>query len=182
MSLAIAPDEPRTATTLAAPACLYCGSTDLAPMYSGVRDRLGYVPGERTFCRCRSCRSAVLDPLPKTEDLPAFFDIHPLHKLYGGENALQLSEYRSAITAAGFNIRSILSPLESPINYAPQTLLSLQGEVAKRLTRHLPYGLGSSLAKALLETPLIWAIARRVLTVADRRPGRLYSFVCTRPS
>ena len=120
--------------------------------------------------------------ISRPEDLPAFFDIHPLHKLYGGENALQLSEYRTAITAAGFNIRSILSPLESPINYAPQTLLSLQGEVAKRLTRHLPYGLGSNLAKALLETPLIWAIARRVLTVADRRPGRLYSFVCTRPS
>lgn len=73
MSLAIAPDEPRTATTLAAPACLYCGSTDLAPMYSGVRDRLGYVPGERTFRRCRQCRSAVLDPLPKTADLPGFY-------------------------------------------------------------------------------------------------------------
>ena len=54
-------------------ACLYCASTDLAPLHSGVRDRLGFVPGERTFRKCRQCGSAVLDPLPKTEDLPGFY-------------------------------------------------------------------------------------------------------------
>jgi SAM-dependent methyltransferase len=54
-------------------ACLYCASTDLAPLYSGIRDRLGFVPGERTFLRCQSCGSAVLDPLPKSEALPGFY-------------------------------------------------------------------------------------------------------------
>ena len=118
--------------------------------------------------------------ISRPEDLPAFFDIHPLHKFYGGENAFMLREYRKAISDAGFDIQSVLSPLESPINYAPQTLRSLQGEVAKRLTRRLPFGFG--LAEALFAIPSVWAVARRLLTAVDRRPGRLYSFVCRRPA
>jgi SAM-dependent methyltransferase len=55
------------------PGCLYCGGRDLDPLYSGVRDRLGHVPGERTFRRCRTCGSAVLDPLPRTDELAAFY-------------------------------------------------------------------------------------------------------------
>ncbi|HXD87485.1 MAG TPA: class I SAM-dependent methyltransferase [Urbifossiella sp.] len=61
---------PATASTAA---CLYCRSTDLAPFHTGVSDRLGFVPGHRTFLRCRSCGSAVLDPLPHTDDLPGFY-------------------------------------------------------------------------------------------------------------
>jgi SAM-dependent methyltransferase len=53
--------------------CLYCDSANLEPLYTGVRDRLGFVPGERTFLRCLECGSAVLDPLPRTEDLPGFY-------------------------------------------------------------------------------------------------------------
>lgn len=53
--------------------CLYCGSRDLEPLYTGVHDRLGFVSGERTFRRCRQCGSAVLAPLPRTADLPAFY-------------------------------------------------------------------------------------------------------------
>jgi SAM-dependent methyltransferase len=59
--------------TASAAACLYCGSTDLAPLYSGISDRLGYVAGERVFRRCRQCGSAVLDPLPRTDELPGFY-------------------------------------------------------------------------------------------------------------
>lgn len=54
-------------------ACLYCGSAALAPLHAGVRDRLGYVPGERTFWTCNDCGSAVLVPLPTTAELPAFY-------------------------------------------------------------------------------------------------------------
>lgn len=53
--------------------CLYCGSRRLGPLYAGVRDRLGFVPGERVFWRCGDCGSAVLVPLPATADLPAFY-------------------------------------------------------------------------------------------------------------
>jgi SAM-dependent methyltransferase len=59
--------------TTATAHCLYCDSANLEPLYSGVRDRLGFVPGERTFLRCRDCGSAVLDPLPGVDDLPGFY-------------------------------------------------------------------------------------------------------------
>ncbi len=53
--------------------CLYCCSHDLQPLYVGVQDRLGYVPGARTFWQCGECGSAVLVPLPTTAELPAFY-------------------------------------------------------------------------------------------------------------
>lgn len=59
--------------TAATAHCLYCDSANLEPLYSGVRDRLGFVPGERTFLRCRECGSAVLDPLPAAAELPRFY-------------------------------------------------------------------------------------------------------------
>lgn len=56
-----------------APACLYCGSNDFAPLYSGIRDRLGHVAGEWSFVRCGECESAQLRPFPLTEELAAFY-------------------------------------------------------------------------------------------------------------
>lgn len=53
--------------------CLYCGSSRLNRCYSGVRDRLGFVPGERAWLSCEDCGSAVLSPLPDPEELGAFY-------------------------------------------------------------------------------------------------------------
>jgi SAM-dependent methyltransferase len=53
--------------------CLYCTSSRLVPLYAGVRDRLGYVPGTRAFARCTDCGSAVLTPLPRAEELADFY-------------------------------------------------------------------------------------------------------------
>jgi len=53
--------------------CLYCSGHDLRPAYTGVRDRLGFVPGEREFWKCRGCGSLVLVPLPRSQDLAAFY-------------------------------------------------------------------------------------------------------------
>src|SRR5258708_10047846 len=90
MSSAIAEaphDEPATAR---AAECLYCASTELVPMYTGVRDRLGHVAGERTFRRCKQCGAAVLDPLPKTEDLPGFYPpVYSFTLELGGPSRLQ---------------------------------------------------------------------------------------------
>jgi SAM-dependent methyltransferase len=112
-------------------------------------------------------------------DLPAFFAIHPLHRLYGGENAFLLDEYRSAIERAGFTRLEVLAPLRSPINYAPHDQASLQGELAQRVGRRLP-GAGAVL-RAGLRLPGAWPLARALLERVDHRPGRLYSFIAVRP-
>jgi SAM-dependent methyltransferase len=117
--------------------------------------------------------------ISRQEDLPAFLDLHPLHKLYGGENAFLLAQYESAILGAGFQLERVLSPLESAINFAPYTLDSLQLELASRVTRGLP-GL-RHLVHGMLALPPVWELAKGVLARFDHRPGRLYSFIAQRP-
>ncbi len=117
--------------------------------------------------------------ISQASDLPAFLDIHPLHNLYGGENAFLLAQYESAIRSAGLQLDRVLAPLESAINYAPYTGAGLKAELATRLTWGLP-GL-KQVAQAVLGVPGIWALARRILERLDHRPGRLYSFVARRP-
>ena len=52
-------------------------------------------------------------------DLPAFFNIHPLHRLYGGENAFREAQYLSAMKEAGFEVKKVFRSFDSVINYAP---------------------------------------------------------------
>ncbi len=109
--------------------------------------------------------------------LQTFLDNHALHKLYGGENAFMLSQYRSALESAGFIISATFGPLESVINYAPFTEASLCAEITRRAS-DVPGG--GMLARLLLAKP--WrAGALRALSRLDRRAGRLHTFVCTRP-
>jgi len=117
--------------------------------------------------------------ISRPQDLPAFLDLHPLHKLYGGENAFLLPQYKAAIRAAGFRLDTVLAPLESAINYAPYTEVSLRAELATRISYGLPGA--KQFVAGLLGVPPLWAVARRLLERVDRRPGRLYSFVAQRP-
>jgi SAM-dependent methyltransferase len=54
-------------------ACTYCGHAEFAPLYRGLRDRLGYVSGDWSYVACEACGSAMLRPFPRTEELPAFY-------------------------------------------------------------------------------------------------------------
>ena len=117
--------------------------------------------------------------ISRPEDLPAFLDLHPLHKLYGGENAFLLQHYVAAIRAAGFRLQKVLTPFESAINFSPHTETSLRAELAKRMTRRFPGA--RRLVAGFLDLPPLWAVARRVLGRVDHRPGRLYSFIAQRP-
>lgn len=115
--------------------------------------------------------------ISRRTDLPLFLSRHPLHHLYGGENAFLLSEYTDALSQAGFQIESVLSPLRSAINYAPYSEETLKGAMADRV--------GGTIAmrravRGALALPGLWPIARKALSWIDHRPGRLYSFVCTR--
>jgi SAM-dependent methyltransferase len=116
--------------------------------------------------------------LSRKEDLPAFLRDHPLHWLYGGECAYLLGDYRDAIRGAGLVIDRELRPLESVINYAPMTLATLREELQARLGR-IPLG---SMGARLLEHDGVYGAVRWLAALADRRPGRLYTFACRRPA
>jgi ubiquinone/menaquinone biosynthesis C-methylase UbiE len=109
-------------------------------------------------------------------DLPAFYNIHPLHKLYGGENAFLLSDYKEAILEAGFTNLQTISPWQSIMNFAPHTPATLQHAVAGKLGGIAP------LVRCLFNLPGVWPVMCALLAVTDRRPGRLYSFVASKPT
>jgi SAM-dependent methyltransferase len=115
--------------------------------------------------------------ISRKKDLPVFLSRHPLHRLYGGESAFLLSEYTDAMAQAGFVTESVLSPLSSVINYAPYTEESLKDVIADRFGVLAMRGV----LRSALGLPGLWSLARKTLSWVDHRPGRLYSFVCTRP-
>lgn len=113
------------------------------------------------------------------EDLDTFLNGHFLHHLYGGENAFLLGDYEAALREAGFRIDRVIAPLESALNFAPHTLKTLQEEIAAKVTQNLP--VLRDLVRFGLVLPGVWSIAAPLLKRIDHRPGRLYSFVATRP-
>jgi len=108
-------------------------------------------PGGRLI----AIREHVID---RADDLPAFLESHPLHYLYGGENAFTLVQYREALEAAGLQVKQTLAPFDSPINWTPRS-------------RFLSW---------LMAREPIWSVASAALNRVDHRPGRLYSFVAER--
>lgn len=108
--------------------------------------------------------------------LDRFLERHPLHSLYGGENAFMLKEYLMALKSAGFRVDLVLGPLESPINYAPLTKGELIEKI-KAVSGRVP--LGSHIAGTVLSSPLAEA-AFALLSKLDQRPGRLFSFKATK--
>jgi SAM-dependent methyltransferase len=100
--------------------------------------------------------------ISKRGDLDSFLKSHPLHKLYGGENAYLLDEYLSAINQAGIRLTHILNPFQSDINLFPETIDSLKVMIAKKMkfpfARLIPYSL--------------IGLAGGIYNV----PGRLYTF------
>lgn len=116
--------------------------------------------------------------ISRPEDLPAFLEAHPLHRLYGGEHAYMLAEYIGALSDAGLSIDTVLGPLRSPINLAPQSKQSVQVEIARRLAP------GNATLRGLiakvLAIPGLWPLLLPLLERIDHRPGRHYSFVAHR--
>ena len=105
--------------------------------------------------------------------LPKFLAKHPLHELYGGENAFQLKEYETCLKTAGFIICSVLGPWDSVINFTPFTRHKLRELFLSRFGHW--HGAAWFARKAFSEVG--FKAVRRILTVLDHRPGRLYTFV-----
>jgi SAM-dependent methyltransferase len=96
-------------------------------------------------------------------DLVKFQNSHPLHRLYGGERAYQLSEYKQAICAAGIDLKQVLNPFASDINLYPETSTQLKQRIAKKLK--------------LIPVKLLPDFLVKLLGNLDNAPGRLYSFI-----
>lgn len=114
--------------------------------------------------------------ISNSAQLPAFLENHPLHSLYGGENAFTLAQYREALQRAGFRLLRVLTPWSSPINYAPLTRKTLANELAARVGNSKMAKMGAQAATS----PFLFPLTSRLLSLIDRRPGRLYSFLVIR--
>lgn len=106
--------------------------------------------------------------ITRKEDLPRFLASHPLHELYGGENAYLLDEYRQAIFGSGMILDKVLGPLESDINLCPEVRKDLKCRLEKKIHFSLP-----EVCFARVVIPL--------LQLRDNYPGRIYSFLGHKP-
>jgi 2-polyprenyl-3-methyl-5-hydroxy-6-metoxy-1,4-benzoquinol methylase len=112
--------------------------------------------------------------ISKDSDLPEFFERHPLHSLYGGEYAYQLKQYQQALVLAGFRISTVLGPFDSVINYAPYTRESLRQAIQSKLKAIPVVGLLTN----VLNNETVFSGCLKAANKIDKRPGRLYSFIC----
>lgn len=117
--------------------------------------------------------------ITRAQDLPAFLDDHPLHRLYGGENAFLPDVYTDAIREAGFELDAVLKPFDSAVNYAPFTRDSLRREIASRIGARVPALQG--LVELALSVPIFWLLGKCLMNSIDNRPGRLHSFQAHKP-
>lgn len=109
--------------------------------------------------------------------LRRFRDNHPLHNLYGGENAYRLSEYRHAIRNAGLVIDKEYHQFDSVINYAPRSKDDIRRAIAAPLKVPALQRAGfKAVGPSFVFGPLM-----KMVTLLYRKPGRLVSFVCRKP-
>ncbi|MEM6692839.1 MAG: methyltransferase domain-containing protein [Planctomycetota bacterium] len=108
------------------------------------------------------------------DDLVRFRDEHPLHNLYGGENAFRLSEYKAALARAGLGIQHELHQFDSVINYAPKTKADLCGVVTTKIR---PTWLRPFMDRLLASEPL-FSLVTKTASKFYRKPGRLVTFIC----
>ncbi len=126
-----------------------------------------------------ACREHVIS---RREDLKIFQDSHPLHSLYGGENAFLLSEYLEAIHASGLKLKKVYGHYETVINYFPLTQTQWRESISAPLKKRL----GVSLTNVLCSPRYIWSeLVNQILASThsrlNRLPGRLYTFVAIKP-
>lgn len=115
--------------------------------------------------------------ISRQEDLPTFLQSHPLHNLYGGENAYLLSEYTGAIKQARLKLKKIIAPYQSVVNYAPMTEQEFQAKLSASLAAYC----GSRLAIAIATNQTMQNLYGWLLSQKSNYPGRHYSFLAVKP-
>jgi len=115
-------------------------------------------------------------------DLPFFLEQHPLHKLYGGENAFILKDYLAAITGSNLRVERTIGPFESAINYFPLTHEEWYQISIAPLARIVSHPVATRFTQEQTRFGR-WVLTKLALfrSNLNRSPGRLYSFVARKP-
>lgn len=120
------------------------------------------------------------------KDKQRFLESHPLHKFYGGENAFTFEEYKNAMELAGLKIQKVYKHFESIINYFPKTrdeinsILLNKQKIEVHFIKWLP--------RLLMNSKVVNKICLRYIEhkygIIDecQVPGRMYSFIVTKPT
>ncbi|MCP9784747.1 class I SAM-dependent methyltransferase [Cyanobium sp. N5-Cardenillas] len=119
--------------------------------------------------------------ISKPEDLQTFLDQHPLHHLYGGENAFMLRDYTHAIRSGGLSIIHTLAPFDSAINYFPATDQQIYNLCLGYLSRLTGKRIATHLVTNSLFGNRVLELCRKASNTINQSPGRLYSFVAIKP-
>jgi len=108
--------------------------------------------------------------------LSEFLEKHPLHFLYGGENAYELNVYKSAIVGSGnFRKLKVLASHDHEVNLLPHNSPEIIKEMAQNALRKIFFPNGA--AKWLASTRLVYKLYCRSLSIRDKSAGRFYSFL-----
>jgi SAM-dependent methyltransferase len=112
--------------------------------------------------------------LYRKSDLEEFLNDHPLHNLYGGENAYLITEYLDALTAAPLRVDKVLRSFQTAIHYDAQAKIEIGKKMGMRIAKWpLMKPVAGLLTREFVLNPLL-AVASRF----DRRPGAAASFIC----
>lgn len=120
-----------------------------------------------------SFRDHVADDVAQKEQ---FFREHPLHHLYGGENAYSGREYHSALEGAGLRVMNSWGHFAAPFNFAPSTTNMVVLGAARKV---LPGALAGVVAKLL--SGALYPSVGRLLSRLYRHPGRHIAFLARKP-
>lgn len=114
--------------------------------------------------------------ISKASDMDNFLRSHPLHHLYGGENAFLLNQYCESISKADLKIEKIYGPYDSAINYCPVTQDQLSENIIKKLKKYV----GENISTWVVSQSRLRHLIFRYLSIRDQTAGRLYSFIATK--
>lgn len=101
-----------------------------------------------------------------------FFREHPLHHLYGGENAYSAARYRKALEDAGLMLEKSWGHFAAPFNFAPASA----GEIVRGAAGKVLPGPLAGLAAAILGGGLYPPVGR-LLSSLYKHPGRHIAFL-----
>lgn len=109
--------------------------------------------------------------------LPLFLEQHPLHFLYGGENAFQLEQYVNALKLGFRKVRKI-APYDHKINLLPYLDKPKIKEMGFQALKK--FYIPSFIAKPLSGTSFYYKMYCKSLSIRDNKPGRFYSFLAVK--